>query len=54
MPVNELRRIGIVVNIDNDALPFLEAQQRSGELAVIERRRNNVVGCKFNKTCSDS
>jgi hypothetical protein len=34
--MHQLRRVGIVVDIDDNLLPFLEPQQRSRELAVIE------------------
>ena len=47
MPVDQLRRIGVVVNIDDDPLPFLEPQQRSGKLAVIEGGRDDVLGCQL-------
>ena len=36
VPVNQLRRVGVVVQIHNDTLPLLESQKRPGELAVIE------------------
>ena len=37
MPVHKFRRVGVVVDVDHRALPFLETQQRSGKLAVVER-----------------
>ena len=36
VPVHQLRRVGVVVDIDDDPLPFREAQQRSRKLAVIK------------------
>src|SRR4029077_6436080 len=44
VPVNELRRIGIIVNIDNDVLPFLEAQQRSGSFVQILLQKSFCTG----------
>src|SRR6185437_4424011 len=35
MPVQLLARIGVVVDIDNNPLAFLEAQQRAGKLTVV-------------------
>ena len=35
MPMKLLWRIGIVVDIDDDTLAFLETQQRAGELAIV-------------------
>ena len=49
MPVNQLWRVGVVLNIDNDPLPFLEAQQRSRKLAVIERGRDDMVRGQFDQ-----
>ena len=53
MPVHEFRRIGVIVNIDYDPLPFLEAQQRSRKLAIVERRRDDVVRREFDQTRCD-
>ena len=44
VPVHQLGRVGVVVDIDDDALAFLEAQQRPRKLAVVERRRDDMVG----------
>ena len=54
VPVDQFRRVGVVVDIDHDALAFLEAQQRSGKLAVIERRRDDVVGRKLDQSGCDA
>jgi len=43
VPVNELGHIGVVVDIDDRALAFLEPQQRARKLAVVERRRDDVI-----------
>ncbi len=37
VPVELLRRVGIVVNIDEDLLAFRKAHQRPGKLAIVER-----------------
>lgn len=44
MPMNELRSVGVVVNIDGDTLAFLETQQRTWKLPVVEGSRDNVLG----------
>ena len=54
MPVDQFRRVGVVVNIDHDALAFLEPQQRSGKLAVVERRRDDVVRCQLDQPGCDA
>ena len=54
MPVHQLRRVGVVVNIDDDPLPFLEAQQRSRKLAVIERGRDDVLRRQLDQPGSDA
>jgi hypothetical protein len=35
MPVHQFRRVGIVMNIDDHALPLPQAEQRPGKLAVV-------------------
>src|SRR5262249_47811708 len=52
MPVHELGRVGFVVDIDHSSLAFLEPQERAGELVVVERRGNDMVGCELNQTRS--
>ena len=47
VPVNEIRHVGIVVDIEHGSLPLLEAQQRAWKLAVVERRRHDVIGSQF-------
>jgi hypothetical protein len=54
VPVDQLRRVGVVVNIDDDPLPFPEAQQRSRKLAIIEGGRNDVLGRQLDEPGSDS
>ena len=54
VPVHQLRRIGVIVNIDDDPLPFLEAQQRSRKLAVIERGRDDVIGRQLDQPGSNA
>jgi hypothetical protein len=49
MPVNQLRCVGIVVDVYDSTLPLLESKQRPWKLAVIERRRDDVLGCELDK-----
>jgi hypothetical protein len=49
MPVQLLRRIGVVVDINNDLLAFLEAQQGAGKLPVISGGGNDTIRCQFNE-----
>src|SRR6185437_3170393 len=53
VPVYELGRVGVVVDVHHRALAFLEAQQRAGELAVVEGRRDDVIRRQFGKACRD-
>src|SRR6516225_4035819 len=54
VPVHQLGRIRVVEHVDRDRLPFFETEQRAGELAIIERRRDDVVGCELEKTRGDA
>ena len=47
MPMHELGRVRVVVNVDHDALPLLETQERSGKLTIVQRCRNDVLGEQF-------
>ena len=47
-------RVGVVVDVDDDGPPFLEAQQRSRKLPVIERGRHDVVRRQFDEAGSDA
>src|SRR6516164_5201706 len=42
--VDQLRRVGIVVDVDYDPPAFLEAQERSRELAIVKCRGHDVFG----------
>jgi hypothetical protein len=53
MPMHKFWRIGVVVNVDDDAPSFLEAQQWSRKLAVVKCRRNDVVRREFDKPGAD-
>ena len=44
MPVHQLRRISIVVNINGHALTFYESQQRPGKLPIIKSGRHDMLG----------
>jgi len=52
--MHQFRRIGVIVNIDDDPLPFPEAQQRSRKLAVIERCRDDVSGRQLDQPGSNA
>src|SRR5487761_277777 len=43
MPVKLFRRIGVVVDVDDDLSAFFETQQRSRELPVIGSRRQEPL-----------
>ena len=47
MPVQLLRDISVVEDIDRRGLTFLEADQGAGELSVVVGGRNNAVGRDF-------
>jgi hypothetical protein len=53
MPVQLLGRIGVVVDIDNDPLTFLEAQQGAGKLPVIGGGRNDAIRRQFDQPIAD-
>jgi hypothetical protein len=53
VPVQLLRRIGVVVDIDNDLLSLLEAQQRPRKLTVIGVGGNDAIRCQFNEPIAD-
>jgi hypothetical protein len=53
MPVQLLRRIGIVVDIDDDLFALLEAQQGSRKLPVINGGGDDVVRCQFHEPVAD-
>jgi hypothetical protein len=42
--VDLLRNVGVVLQLDVDALAFPEAEQRTRKLIVVKRRRENVIG----------
>ena len=45
--MDELGRVGVVVNINHSTLPFREAQRGSRKLPVIDRGRYDVVRCEL-------
>lgn len=49
MPVQLFGRIGVVMDIDNDLLAFLEAQKGPGKLPVIGGGGNDPIGRQFNE-----
>ena len=44
VPMQLLRRIGVVVDIDGDLLRFLETEQWTGELTVVCRDGHDAIG----------
>ena len=53
VPVHQFGRVGVVVNVDDDPLAFLESQQRPRKLPVVQRGRDDVVGAQFDETGRD-
>jgi len=53
VPVDQFRRVRVVVNIDDGLLPFLEAQQGSGKLAIVQRCRDDVLWRKLDEPSGD-
>ena len=49
MPVQLLRGVGVVVDVNRHALAFFKPEKRAWELAVIGGDRNDSVGRKFNR-----
>ena len=47
MPMQLLRRIGIVENIHRHLLAFFEADERTGELTVVRDSREDLVRRNF-------
>ncbi|WP_245332820.1 hypothetical protein [Bradyrhizobium erythrophlei] len=48
-----LWRIGIIVDIDDDLLAFLEAQQGARKLPVVSGGGNDAILCQFNEPVAD-
>ena len=53
MPMQLFGSIGLVLNVDGDGLALFEAQQRTGELTVIDSRRDNAIGSQFHRLHGD-
>src|SRR5215469_393798 len=45
MPVELFWRVGVVVNVQHNWAPFLEAKQRTGKLTIVSSGRNDSLGC---------
>ena len=54
VPVQLLRRIGVVVDIYNDTLAFHQTHHRSGKLTIVECRRHNVLRRQFDQSGRDA
>ncbi len=44
VPMDLLRPVGVIVDVDGDALAFFEAQQRAGELTVVVGDGDDAIG----------
>jgi len=53
VPVQLLRRVGVVVDVDRHAMAFFEAKKRAGKLAVVGGQREDAVGREFNRFGGD-
>ena len=54
VPMQLLRRVGIVPDIDHHLPAFLQAQQRTGKLPVIEFCRHDMVGRQLDQPVGDA
>ena len=54
MPVHELRRIGVIVDVHHDLLSFLKSEQGPGKLTVVERRGDDVTRRQFDQASCDT
>src|SRR5437667_5935352 len=54
VPMQLLRRVRVIENVNNDLLPFLDPQQRSRELTVVRNSRNDSVVGNLNRAGGDS
>src|SRR6185437_15666935 len=50
MPVQQLWRVGVVMDVYNDALAFPQPDQRTGKLTVVKCRRHDVVIGQINES----
>jgi len=53
MPMQLLRRVSVIMNVDTDLLAFPQTEQGTGEFAVVEGGGNDVVWCKLDKPVGD-
>ena len=54
VPVDEFRRVGVVVNVDNHALAFFKAQERTRKLAVVNVVETMWSGAEFDERGADA
>jgi hypothetical protein len=54
VPMQLFRRVGVIVDVDDDALSLGKTQQRPGELAVIELGRDGCVRPEFDQAGADA
>ena len=54
VPVHELRRIGVIVDVHHDLLSFLESEQGPRKLAVVERRGDDMIRSQFDQAGRDT
>lgn len=53
VPVQLFRRVGIVVDVHNHTQAFLQAEKRTGELAIVGGCRKNALRTHFNQSGAD-
>jgi hypothetical protein len=53
MPVEQFGNVGVVVDVHDRPLAFLESQQGSGKLPVVERGRDDMLGSQFGQSGRD-
>lgn len=54
VPMQLFRRVGVIVDVDDDALSLRKTQQRPGKLAVIELGRDGCVRTEFDQAGADA
>ena len=53
VPMQLLGRVGLIVDVDGDRAPFLEAEQRPGKLAVVGGSGDDAIRRQFHRLHGD-
>lgn len=53
VPVQLLRPVGLIVNVDDDLPALFETEQRAGKLAVVGSRGDDAIRGQFNRCNRD-